>query len=161
MHLFPFQDELERFPLSHVHEPTAVLKNDRRETYNNLVLFTVLDDPKRKNSPSDMHIFQSVNAPVSKSCNFTKYKRSMQIRTKSITWKLIREKMTFHAKIYVPCWIKMYFSFLMEFMYIFEEKCFSKVCKWFNFIPESIFITQTAQSVVLMVIWVLYCYIWW
>ncbi|XP_053384483.1 epidermal growth factor receptor kinase substrate 8-like isoform X2 [Mercenaria mercenaria] len=57
-------DELERFPLSHVHEPTAVLKNDRRETYNNLVLFTILDDPRRKNGPSDMHIFQSVNAPA-------------------------------------------------------------------------------------------------
>lgn len=57
-------DELERFPLSQVHEPTAVLKNDRRETYNNLILFTVIDDPRRKNSPSDMHIFQSVNAPA-------------------------------------------------------------------------------------------------
>ena len=61
-----FKDELERFPLAQVHEPTAVLKNDRRETYNNLILFTVIDDPRRKNSPSDMHIFQSVNAPVSR-----------------------------------------------------------------------------------------------
>ncbi|KAL4224990.1 Phosphotyrosine-binding domain [Mactra antiquata] len=57
-------DELERFPLSQIHDPTAVLKNDRRETYNNLVLFTVIDDPRRKNSPSDMHIFQSVTAPA-------------------------------------------------------------------------------------------------
>ena len=65
MLIFFFQDELERFALSCVHEPTAVLKNDKRETYNNLVLFTIIDDPRRKNGPSDMHIFQSVNAPVS------------------------------------------------------------------------------------------------
>jgi len=50
--------------MANVHEPTAVLKNDRNETYNNLLLFTIIDDPRRKNSPSDMHIFQSINTPV-------------------------------------------------------------------------------------------------
>lgn len=57
-------DELERFPLAQVFEPTAVLKNDRRETYNNLVMFTIIEDPRRKNGPSDMHIFQSITAPA-------------------------------------------------------------------------------------------------
>jgi epidermal growth factor receptor kinase substrate 8 len=59
-----FQDELERFPIAQVHEPTAIFKNDKREIYNNLVLFTILDDPRKRNSQTDMHIFQSVASPA-------------------------------------------------------------------------------------------------
>lgn len=58
-----FQEELERFPVDVLHEPTAILKNDRREIYNNLVLFSIMDDPGKRNS--DMHIFQSITSPVS------------------------------------------------------------------------------------------------
>ncbi|KAK3603216.1 hypothetical protein CHS0354_036146 [Potamilus streckersoni] len=57
-------DEVERFPVHSVLEPTAIIRNDRREVYNNLVLFTVCDDPGRKNVSSDMHIFQSVRTPA-------------------------------------------------------------------------------------------------
>ena len=59
------QEEIERFPIQLIHEPTAIFKNDKREIYNNLILFTVIEDPKRKNSQADMHIFQSVKCRVS------------------------------------------------------------------------------------------------
>jgi epidermal growth factor receptor kinase substrate 8 len=57
-------EELERFPIQLVQDPTAVFKNDRREIYNNLILFTVIDDPKKRSSQADMHIFQSSKAPA-------------------------------------------------------------------------------------------------
>ncbi|KAL3842127.1 hypothetical protein ACJMK2_020176 [Sinanodonta woodiana] len=57
-------DEVERFPVHNILEPTAIIRNDRREVYNNLILFTVCDDPGRKNVSSDMHIFQSVRTPA-------------------------------------------------------------------------------------------------
>ncbi|XP_041366479.1 epidermal growth factor receptor kinase substrate 8-like isoform X2 [Gigantopelta aegis] len=53
-------EEIEKFPIQLIHEPTAIFKNDKREIYNNLILFTVIEDPKRKGSQADMHIFQSV-----------------------------------------------------------------------------------------------------
>ncbi|XP_048779459.2 epidermal growth factor receptor kinase substrate 8-like protein 1 isoform X5 [Ostrea edulis] len=53
-------EELERFPLDLVHEPTAIFKDDKREIYTNLILFTVLEDPRRRNGQADMHIFQSI-----------------------------------------------------------------------------------------------------
>ncbi|KAL5006255.1 hypothetical protein ScPMuIL_015061 [Solemya velum] len=56
-------EELERFPVDMVHEPTAILKNDRREIYNNLVLFSIMDDPRKRGS-ADMHIFQSISSPA-------------------------------------------------------------------------------------------------
>ena len=59
------QEELERFPVQFVQEPTAIFKNDRREIYNNLILFTVMDESNKKDSQADMHIFQSVRTPVS------------------------------------------------------------------------------------------------
>lgn len=66
MIIFPiFQEELERFPIQLVQDPTAIFKNDRREIYNNLILFTIIDDPKKRSSQADMHIFQSSKAPVS------------------------------------------------------------------------------------------------
>lgn len=55
---------MERFPLSFVSEPTAVTKSDRREIYNNIVLFTVHEDG-HKRAPSEMHIFQVLSKPVS------------------------------------------------------------------------------------------------
>ncbi|BFZ05083.1 hypothetical protein BsWGS_08125 [Bradybaena similaris] len=57
-------EELERFPIQLVQDPTAVFKNDRREIYNNLILFTVIDDPKKRTPQADMHIFQSSKAPA-------------------------------------------------------------------------------------------------
>lgn len=53
------QDEVERFPISLVQEPTAFVTNNPKEMYNNILLFTVQGDGKQKNySPSDMHVFQ-------------------------------------------------------------------------------------------------------
>ncbi|XP_021338889.1 epidermal growth factor receptor kinase substrate 8-like isoform X3 [Mizuhopecten yessoensis] len=52
-------EEQERFPLSSVLEPTAVVDDKNHEVYSNLILFTVKEDPRNKYSPSDMHIFQS------------------------------------------------------------------------------------------------------
>lgn len=57
-------DELERFSLDLVYEPTAIFKDDKREIYTNLILFTVLDDPRKRSGPSDMHIFQSIANPA-------------------------------------------------------------------------------------------------
>ncbi|KAK7098896.1 epidermal growth factor receptor kinase substrate 8-like isoform X6 [Littorina saxatilis] len=57
-------EELERFPVHHLHEPTAIFKNDRREIYNNLILFTVMDESNKKDAQADMHIFQSVRTPA-------------------------------------------------------------------------------------------------
>lgn len=59
-----FQEELERFPLELVHEPTAIFKEDKREVYTNLIMFTMLENPGKYSSRCDMHIFQSINAPV-------------------------------------------------------------------------------------------------
>ena len=57
-------DELERFPLELVHDPTAIFKEDRREVYTNLILFSVLDQPGKYNGRCDMHIFQSIRVPA-------------------------------------------------------------------------------------------------
>ncbi|CAL1535450.1 unnamed protein product [Lymnaea stagnalis] len=57
-------EELERFQIQLVQDPTAIFKNDRREIYNNLILFTIVDDPKKRSSQADMHIFQSCKAPA-------------------------------------------------------------------------------------------------
>ncbi|KAL8574358.1 hypothetical protein ACOMHN_057350 [Nucella lapillus] len=57
-------EELERFPVQCIQEPTAIFKNDRREIYNNLVLFTVMEEGHKKDAQADMHIFQSVRTPA-------------------------------------------------------------------------------------------------
>ncbi|XP_076114989.1 epidermal growth factor receptor kinase substrate 8-like isoform X14 [Mytilus galloprovincialis] len=57
-------EELERFPLELVHEPTAIFKEDKREVYTNLIMFTMLENPGKYSSRCDMHIFQSINAPA-------------------------------------------------------------------------------------------------
>lgn len=57
---------MEHFPIHLVNEPTAVMNHDRKDIYNNIVLFIVLEDPKKKGvNPSEMHIFQCINRPVS------------------------------------------------------------------------------------------------
>ncbi|PVD21182.1 hypothetical protein C0Q70_19350 [Pomacea canaliculata] len=57
-------EELERFPVHFVQEPTAIFKNDRREIYNNLILFTIIDESNKRDAQADMHIFQSVSTPA-------------------------------------------------------------------------------------------------
>ncbi|CAG5116293.1 unnamed protein product, partial [Candidula unifasciata] len=57
-------EELEKFPIQLVQDPTAIFKNDHREIYNNLILFTIVDDPKKRSPQADMHIFQSSRAPA-------------------------------------------------------------------------------------------------
>ena len=58
------QDEMERFQLDCVDEPTSVTNNDRLDVYNNIVLFKVRED-QRRNSPAEMHIFQCIGRPAS------------------------------------------------------------------------------------------------
>lgn len=62
-------EEMEHFPLSLVSEPTCATAVDRRvsgcDVLDNLVLFTVLEDPVKKTSPPEMHVFQCVNRLVS------------------------------------------------------------------------------------------------
>ena len=65
------QQEVEMFPLSLVNDPTSVISDDKKDPYNNILLFTVFEDKgnsnynKKKsastkdlNTPSEMHIFQ-------------------------------------------------------------------------------------------------------
>jgi len=55
--------EVELFPFSLVHDPTSVISDDKKDVYNNILLFTILEDAKKKSSssaPSEMHIFQCV-----------------------------------------------------------------------------------------------------
>jgi len=49
------------FPLYLISDPTSVISDDKKDIYNNILLFTVLEDTKKKTStPSEMHIFQCV-----------------------------------------------------------------------------------------------------
>ena len=62
-----FKQEVEMFPLSLVHDPTSVVSDDKKDVYNNILLFTVLEDSKKRNSgsnPSEMHLFQCVKTHV-------------------------------------------------------------------------------------------------
>ncbi|XP_067938295.1 epidermal growth factor receptor kinase substrate 8-like isoform X2 [Watersipora subatra] len=54
---------MELFPLECVREPVAV--KDKTGMFNNIALFTVVDEPKNKHSLSDMHIFQVVGREAS------------------------------------------------------------------------------------------------
>ena len=58
-------EEMERFPLNDVVNPTAVMTNSQRDVYNNVLLFMVNDDPRKGTGSSEMHIFQCVSKPVS------------------------------------------------------------------------------------------------
>ena len=60
------QEEMERFPLELVREPTAVTNRDSRDVYNNIILFTVADDGQRVGgNAAEMHIFHVLGKPVS------------------------------------------------------------------------------------------------
>lgn len=52
--------DVEAFPLELVCEPTSVVSEEKKDAaYNNIILFTVLEDGRRKSSPpTEMHIFQ-------------------------------------------------------------------------------------------------------
>ena len=54
---------MEEFPLDCVRDPVAV--RDKTGMFNNITLFTVVDDPRNKHSPSEMHIFQVISRSVS------------------------------------------------------------------------------------------------
>lgn len=42
-----------------IREPTAFTSGDPKELYNNIFIFVVSEDPKRKyDNPTEMHIFQ-------------------------------------------------------------------------------------------------------
>jgi epidermal growth factor receptor kinase substrate 8 len=58
------KQEIETVQLSLIHEPTSVIIDDKKNLYNNLLLFTVLQDPKIRNSPTEMHIFHCVKTHV-------------------------------------------------------------------------------------------------
>lgn len=75
-------EDMEHFPLSLVSNPTCATAVDRRvngcDVLDNLVLFTVLEDPVKKMSPPEMHVFQCVNSLVSDTvCTFVCYKFTM------------------------------------------------------------------------------------
>lgn len=62
-------EEMEHFPIALVSEPTSATASERRsaigsEPLDNIVLFTVLEDPVNKTSPPEMHIFQCLGRPV-------------------------------------------------------------------------------------------------
>lgn len=59
---FPLQEPIEKFPLECVFDPVAV--RDRNGMFNNLILFTVTEDPKARSSPREMHVFQVVGKEV-------------------------------------------------------------------------------------------------
>lgn len=63
--LSDLQELMEQFPLECINDPVAV--RDKNGVFNNIVLFTVVEDPKKRQSPSEMHIFRVVDRSVSTS----------------------------------------------------------------------------------------------
>ncbi|XP_076353155.1 LOW QUALITY PROTEIN: epidermal growth factor receptor kinase substrate 8-like [Tachypleus tridentatus] len=56
-------DIVEKFPMNLISDPTEFTSDDPKELYNNIVIFIVLADLKYKDgTPSEMHIFQSLQA---------------------------------------------------------------------------------------------------
>ncbi|RNA18286.1 epidermal growth factor receptor kinase substrate 8 1 isoform X1 [Brachionus plicatilis] len=61
------REELDLFPVDLVSEPTSVISDDKTDPFNNILLFTVLEDIHKQKSPSDlnpteMHFFQCKSA---------------------------------------------------------------------------------------------------
>ena len=56
---------MERFPLDLVVEPTSRMSKSHSDSYDNVILFTVLGDRQRGMENSEMHIFQCIGTPVS------------------------------------------------------------------------------------------------
>lgn len=59
--------EVEIFPMELVCDPTSVISDDKKDIYNNILLFTVMEDYKKKSvspniptTPTEMHIFQCI-----------------------------------------------------------------------------------------------------
>ena len=83
---------MERFSLDCVDEPTSVTNNDRLDVYNNIVLFKVRED-QRRNSPSEMHIFQCIGRPVSPYMEYetpNKYKNIFAIKFGAVKQAFVR-----------------------------------------------------------------------
>ncbi|KAF6022159.1 hypothetical protein EB796_019532 [Bugula neritina] len=55
-------ETMENFPVSGIKDPVAV--TDKSGMFNNIALFTVIDDPRDKQSSSEMHIFQIIERPA-------------------------------------------------------------------------------------------------
>ena len=77
MNVTCLQEEMERFPLTLLADITAVTNSNRRDIYNNIVLFTVQED-RYKRSPSEMHLFQVLGKPVSKPLGLFRYTFTVQ-----------------------------------------------------------------------------------
>lgn len=60
---FSLQEEREHFPLQLVENPIPFTNRERGEIYNNVLVFTVVEERGRSGS-SDMHIFQVNKHPV-------------------------------------------------------------------------------------------------
>jgi len=43
------QQEVEMFPLTLVNDPTSVISDDKKDPYNNILLFTVFEDKGNSN----------------------------------------------------------------------------------------------------------------
>jgi epidermal growth factor receptor kinase substrate 8 len=58
---------VERFPLDLVTDPTSFISQDPKDIYNNILLFTVKEDPRLKGtSISEMHIFHCLQTSAQK-----------------------------------------------------------------------------------------------
>jgi Phosphotyrosine-binding domain len=71
-------EEMEHFPLALISEPTSAMAANRRsaishEPLDNIVLFTVLEDPISKSSPPEMHVFQCISQSVSEYKYFARH----------------------------------------------------------------------------------------
>uniref|UniRef100_A0A4D5R947 Epidermal growth factor receptor kinase substrate 8 n=1 Tax=Scolopendra viridis TaxID=118503 RepID=A0A4D5R947_SCOVI len=54
-------DVVERFPMHLISDPTAFTNTELKNLYNNVLVFIVREDPRKKNvNPAEMHIFQCV-----------------------------------------------------------------------------------------------------
>lgn len=72
-------EDMERFPVSAVSQPTAVTNDDRRDVYNNIVLFTVTEE-SRKGPQSEMHLFQCIGRPAHEVVDDIKAAKAGKIR---------------------------------------------------------------------------------
>jgi len=59
---------MERFPLSLVYGPTAMMSSVTDDQYGNVVVLIVLGDPQQ-NLPPEVHIFQCLQQRASTACN--------------------------------------------------------------------------------------------
>ncbi|KAK2157390.1 hypothetical protein LSH36_193g15031, partial [Paralvinella palmiformis] len=72
-------EDMERFPVSAISQPTAVTNDDRRDVYNNIVLFTIIEE-SRKGPQSEMHLFQCIGRPAHEVVDDIKAAKAGKIR---------------------------------------------------------------------------------